>query len=130
MITAIDRLIDRTTMYRLVFWYLVVLIGSALVLGAVHLIAINPVSLLLSLVLVLASGYLVNEIFARIFGAIPNVESVYITGMIIVLIMQPSAATDLAAIGSVVAASAWAMASKFILSVRRRHVFNPAALGA
>ena len=84
MIAAIERLIDRTTMYRLVFWYLAALIGAALVLGAVHLIAVDPISLLLSVVLVLASGYLVNEIFARIFGAIPNVESVYITGMIIV----------------------------------------------
>jgi len=129
MIAALDRLIDRTTMYRLVFWYLAALIGAALALGAVHLIAINPIELLLSLVLVLASGYLANEIFARVFGAIPNVESVYITGMIIVLIMPPAAATDLAAVGAVVAASVWAMASKFLLSVRRRHVFNPAALG-
>ncbi|HVY51065.1 MAG TPA: hypothetical protein VHA07_05830 [Devosia sp.] len=129
MIALVERFLDRITMYRLVFWYLAVLLGAALALGAVKAIAIDPVSLLLSLVLVLASGYLANQLFARIFGAIPNVESVYITGMIIVLIMQPPAATDLAAVGAVVAASVWAMASKFLLSARRRHIFNPAALG-
>lgn len=126
----VDRLVDRTTMYRLVFWYLAALIAVALLFGAVRLIAIDPVALALSTVLVLASGHLANQIFARVFGAIRNVESVYITGMIIVLIMQPAAATDLAAIGAVLAASVWAMASKFIVSLRRRHVFNPAALGA
>ena len=126
---TLDRLVDRTTMYRLVFWYLAALLVAAFVLGLVRLIAIDPAALALSTVLVLASGYLANQIFARLFGAIPNVESVYITGMIIVLIMQPAAATDLAAIGAVLAASVWAMASKFIISLRRRHVFNPAALG-
>lgn len=129
MIGLVERFLDRITMYRLVFWYLAMLIGAALVLGALKLIAIDPVSLLLSTVLVLASGYLANQIFARVFDAIPNVESVYITGMIIVLIMQPAPATDIAAVGAVVAASVWAMASKYLLSLRRRHVFNPAALG-
>ena len=129
MISATERFLDRITMYRLVFWYLAILLGASLVLGAVRLIAIDPVSLLLSAVLVLSSGYLANQIFARAFGAIPNVESAYITGMIIILVMQPPMATDLAAIGAVVAASVWGMASKYLLSLRRRHLFNPAALG-
>jgi Na+-transporting NADH:ubiquinone oxidoreductase subunit NqrB len=129
MITFVDRFIDRITMYRLVFWYLVVLVAAAAALGAIHVIAIDPVALLLSTVLVIAGGWIVNRIFAWIFGAIPNAESVYITGLIIVLIMDPAPLTDLTAAGAMVAASGWAMASKFILSVRKRHVFNPAALG-
>ena len=86
-------------------------------------------ALCLSAVLVLAGGWIANQIFARIFGAIPNIESVYITGLIIVLIMDPAPLGDLSAAGAIVFASAWAMASKFIFSVRRRHIFNPAALG-
>jgi len=129
MIAAIDRLIDRITMYRLVLWYLLALLGAALSLGALHMIAVNPMALALSAVLVLAGGWIANQIFARIFAATPNIESVYITGLIIVLIMDPAPLGNLSAAGAIVFASAWAMASKFILSLRRRHVFNPAALG-
>lgn len=129
MMASIDRFIDRITMYRLVLWYLLALLAAALALGAFHVIAVDPLALALSAVLVIASGWLANQIFARIFGAIPNIESVYITGLIIVLIMDPAPLTDLAAAGAIVFASAWAMASKFIFSLRRRHIFNPAALG-
>ena len=129
MIARIDSFIDRITMYRLVLWYLIALLGAALVLGALHVIALNPIDLALSTVLVLAGGWLVNQVFARIFGAIPNIESVYITGLIIVLIMDPAPLGDLSAAGTLVFASAWAMASKFIFSLRRRHIFNPAAIG-
>ena len=129
MIARIDRLIDRITMYRLVLWYLVALLATAMVLGVLHVIAVDPIALGLSAVLVLAGGWIANQIFARIFGAIPNIESVYITGLIIVLIMDPAPLTDLSAAGAIVFASAWAMASKFIFSLRRRHIFNPAALG-
>lgn len=129
MIALIDRFIDRITMYRLVLWYLVVLLLAAMALGAIHFIAIDPVALGLSAVLVIAGGWIANQIFARVFGAIPNIESVYITGLIIVLIMDPAPLGDLSAAGAIVFASAWAMGSKFIFSLRRRHVFNPAALG-
>jgi ferredoxin-NADP reductase/Na+-translocating ferredoxin:NAD+ oxidoreductase RnfD subunit len=129
MIGLVDRLLDRITMYRLVFWYLAALLAATLVLGVFKLVPIDPFALALSSVLVIAGGWLANQIFARVFGAIPNSESVYITGMIIVLIMDPAPLTDLAAAGTIIFASAWAMASKFIFSARRRHIFNPAALG-
>ena len=50
MIALVERFLDRITMYRLVLWYLAILIAAALVLGAVRLVAIDPVSLLLSVV--------------------------------------------------------------------------------
>lgn len=127
--SLVDSRLDRVTMYRLVFWYLVALIVATAILGAFKLSPIDPVALMESTVLVLAAGWLTNRLFAHVFGAIPNGESVYITGMIIVLIMEPAPLTDLAAVGANVVACCWAMASKFIVSVRGRHVFNPAALG-
>ena len=72
MIRKLDQLIDRTTMYRLVFWYLAMLIGVSVVLGGLHVIAIDPVALLLSTALVIASGYLANTLMAWAFRAIPN----------------------------------------------------------
>lgn len=129
MINWMDGLIDRITMYRLIVYYLVALLGAAFVLGLFGLAPVEPAALALSTGLVLSSGYLANTIFARVFGAVPNIESVYITGLIVVLIMPAAPVTDLAAVGAVVAATVWAMASKFLLSARRRHIFNPAALG-
>ncbi|MEO8757118.1 MAG: RnfABCDGE type electron transport complex subunit D [Devosia sp.] len=129
MMSLVDWFIDRITMYRLVLWYLVALLAAAMALGAVHAINLDPVALGLSTVLVLAGGWIANQIFARVFGAIPNIESVYITGLIIVLIMDPAPLGDLPAAGAIAFASVWAMASKFIFSLRRRHIFNPAALG-
>src|SRR5665213_228445 len=69
MIARVDGLLDRITMYRLVLWYLVTLLLCALALGTLHVIAINPVALALSAVLVLAGGWIANQVFARIFGA-------------------------------------------------------------
>jgi ferredoxin-NADP reductase len=129
MIAYLDRFIDRITMYRLVLWYLAALLFAAAVLGALHVIALDPVALALSTVLVLSGGWITNQIFARVFNAIPNNESVYITGLIVVLIMDPAPLGDLSAAAAITLASVWAMASKYILSVRRRHIFNPAALG-
>ena len=129
MISWIDRTIDRVTMYRLVFWYLAATIGAAFALGLFGVIAVDPAALAFTTVIVLASGWVANQVFARVFNAVPNAESVYITAMILVLIMQPVGAADVAGIGAVVFATVWAMASKFIFALRRRHIFNPAAIG-
>lgn len=129
MLSFIDRLIDRITMYRLVLYYLLALLGGAFLLGMFKVIAVDPTALAFSAVLITAASWVANRVFARVFGAIPNLESVFITALILMLILDPTTATDLKGVGLLIFASVWAMASKFILSVRRRHVFNPAALG-
>ena len=72
----------------------------------------------------------VNWAFARVFGAASNWESASITALIIALIVTPSAPGDLAATGFLVLVSAWAMASKYLVAIGKRHLFNPAAFGA
>ncbi len=68
----------------------------------------------------------VNAFFARIFGAPSNIESVYATGLILALILSPlKSANDLWYLG---AAAGLAMASKYILAINKKHIFNPAAL--
>ena len=129
MLSLVDRLIDRTTMYRLVLYYLLALFVGAFLLGMFRLVAIDPTALAFSAVLVTGVSWLANRVFARVFGAVPNLESVFITALILVLIIQPAPATDLQGVGLLLFASVWAMASKYILSARRRHIFNPAALG-
>lgn len=129
MIGLINALVDRTTMYRLVLYVLIVLLGVAFVFGFLGLVPRDPTRIAFSTVLVLLAAGLGNWVFARIFNTPANVESAYITALIIALIMTPVAASNLAGVGALVFASVWAIASKFMLAIGRKHIFNPAALG-
>jgi ferredoxin-NADP reductase len=129
MIKYLDAVIDRTTMYRLVVYYLGGLLGVAFVLGFFRLIPADPTALAFSTVLIVAVCWVSNWAFAQIFRTPANAESAYITALIIALIMNPVVATDLPGVGGLICASVWAIASKFILAIGRKHVFNPAAAG-
>ena len=129
MIKTIDRFLDHLTMYRLVLYYLMALVGTAFVLGFVKLVPHDPIALAFTTVLVLAACWITNKVFARVFEVPANNEFVYITALILALILDPVAATDLKGIGAVVFASVWAISSKFIFAIGRKHLFNPAALG-
>ena len=128
MIRTITRLIDSTSMYRLLVIYLGALCAGALVLGFVGM-APNPGNLALSLILALGTAEAANRLFARISRIPANRESSTITALLIVLLMSPPAATDLPGVGAIIAATLWAIASKYLLRIDRKHVFNPAAIG-
>ena len=114
-------------MYRLVLYYLVGLILAAFVLGFFRLLPIDPTELAFSTILITLVSMATNWLFARTFKAQTNIESVYITALILVLIISPVAATDAAGVGFLVFASVWAMASKYIFAIGQKHLFNPAA---
>ncbi|MDG4892238.1 RnfABCDGE type electron transport complex subunit D [Mesorhizobium sp. WSM4976] len=129
MIKTLDRLLDHLTMYRLVLYYLAALLIAAFLFGFLKLVPHDPTALAFTTALVLATCWITNKAFARIFGVPANSESVYITALILALILDPIAPTDAKAIGAVAFASVWAISSKYILAVGRKHLFNPAALG-
>ncbi len=129
MIAAIDKLLDHITMYRLVLYYLVALAAAAFGLGFFHLAPHDPTAIAFSTVLIVAVCLVTNWTFARVFAVPTNVESVYITALILALILDPVTASNLSGVGVLVFASVWAIASKFIFAVGRKHVFNPAAFG-
>lgn len=123
------RIIDGTTMYRLVLYYLLGLLGVAFVFGFFKIVPHDPTQLAFSTVLITLCCAISNWVFAKVFRTPANVESAYITALILALIMNPVAASDLAGVGGLICASVWAIASKFILSIGRKHIFNPAAFG-
>ena len=129
MMKILDRFLDHVTMYRLVLYYLIALLASALVLSFVGVLPHDPMAIAGSTALILAVCWLTNLVFARVFDVPANRESVYITALILALIMEPVALTDARGVGALVFASVWAMASKFIFAIGRKHVFNPAAFG-
>lgn len=121
----IDDFLNKTTMYRLVFYCLIFLAAGALFLSFFGLLPFSPSDFLLSAVFITAVCYGANFIFAKVFGAPSNLESVYITALILVFLITPSAPFEnLAFLGW---AAVWAMASKYIFAIRKKHIFNPAA---
>lgn len=122
----IDRLLNRITMYRLVLYYLVVLLLWAFVLGFFGVLPFDPTSLAFSTILILLVCWCTNWIFAKTFKAETNIESVYITALILALIISPVVASNHVGIGFLIFASVWAMASKYIFAIGKKHILNPA----
>lgn len=124
----IDRLLNGVTMYRLVVRLLFALAGYAIVLGFSGIISYDGLSLALSLLIVCVTCYVTNLICARLWKAPVNVESSMITALILFFVMYPATTFE---DGLLLAASgALAMASKYVIAVRKKHVFNPVAISA
>jgi ferredoxin-NADP reductase/Na+-translocating ferredoxin:NAD+ oxidoreductase RnfD subunit len=127
--TLIDRLLNHITMYRLVLYYTAALLAVAFGLGFFALVPSEPTALAFSMVVIMATCWLANSAFALLFRVPANTESIYITGIILALILPPVTADNHIGVAGLVLASGVAIASKFLLAIRRRHVFNPVAIG-
>ncbi len=90
MITRVDYLLDRITMYRLVLYVLIGLIALAAVLSYFTLLPFSPLSLLLSTVFLVIISWAANALLAGIFEVPTNLESTYITALILALIIDPA----------------------------------------
>jgi ferredoxin-NADP reductase/Na+-translocating ferredoxin:NAD+ oxidoreductase RnfD subunit len=125
MIRFIDNQLNRITMYRLVLYYLISLLVIAIFLNVLNVMTFDPFALLASVAFLLAVSLITNNIFARVFKVPANVESVYITSLILALIITPiQSYTDLWFLAW---AAILANASKYIIAIHRKHLFNPAA---
>ena len=126
MIKSLDNWLNRITMYRLVLYYLIILLVAALILSMAGILKYDVFALLFSISFLIAVCWLVNWVFARTFKVAANVESVYISALILALIITPiKSLNDLWLLGW---AAVLAMSSKYILAINRKHIFNPVAL--
>lgn len=129
MINFIDKLLNRITMYRLMLYFLMVLWAAAFIFGAFHILPYSPVAIVFSTYILLLVCWIANELLAKIFKVQANFESVYITGLILTLIITPVAASNLPGVFFLIWAGVLAMASKYVLAINKKHIFNPAAIG-
>lgn len=126
MLLLIDNFLNSITMYRLVLYYLLALIFIAVVFSFFGLLSFSPLAIIASMVFLTSVCYVTNKVFAFVFEAPTNVESVYITALILTLIIPPlTRIPDVAFLGWV---AVLATASKYILAIYRKHVFNPVAV--
>lgn len=113
-------------MYRLVLYFLIGLLFLSVVFSFLGLLPYDPVFIVLeSLFLFFFCGF-INDLFAKFFNAPANVESAYITALILALIITPVKAVDdymFLALASILA-----MASKYIIAINKKHIFNPVAV--
>lgn len=119
-------MLDRITMYRLVLYVLIGLIGTAIILAFFHLLPFTSLSLFISTVFLVVMCWAMNTILARIFDAPANVESSYITALILALIVNPAQSPETFQFLGWVAILA--MSSKYLLAINKKHIFNPAAI--
>jgi ferredoxin-NADP reductase len=126
----IDHFLNRITMYRLMMYYLMALIAIAIIFGAFGILRFSPLSIIVSSLVIVGTCWIINAVCAKLLHIPANVESVYITAFILTLIISPIKLIpfDTAGFSFLILASVFAMASKYILAINRKHVFNPAAI--
>ena len=127
----IDDFLNKITMYKLVLYSLVFLVLVAFTTTFIDTKAFpfSSIELLYSVVTFVFIAFVTNKIFSWAFDAPTNVESVYITAFILVLILDPKTASDsISYLIGVCLIAALSMVSKYILAIKRKHIFNPVAI--
>lgn len=127
MLRFIDNFLNKISMYRLVLYYLSGLLLIAIILSSLGLLPFKPLTLIYSIFFVTFLSWVVNTISAYIFKVPTNVESVYITSFILILIISPDKVLDFHYFAFLSWAAIWSQASKYVISLNKKHIFNPAA---
>jgi ferredoxin-NADP reductase/Na+-translocating ferredoxin:NAD+ oxidoreductase RnfD subunit len=122
----LDDVLDHITMYRLLLYYLIGLEVVAVGLAASGVLHYDPIDVVFCALYLNAVCWLLNKIFGAFFKAPTNVESPYITALILALIISPGSGTHILLFMTI--AALLAISSKFILAIHDRHIFNPAAI--
>ncbi len=124
----IDKLLNSITMYRLVLngLFLFALLGIGF--GLAGVLPMSGWQMIVSFFILTISSYTSNLLFGKLFKVPINSESSSITALILFLIMP--APTSIEAGIYLALAAVVAMGSKYILNIKGKHIFNPAAFGA
>src|SRR5581483_1145132 len=119
-LNLLDKFLDGITMYRLVLYYLIALLLIAVVLSFFGVLYFSPFAIIFSSIFLVVVCYVSNFIFSYVFEAAPNVESLYITALILALIITPT--TSFHGLVFLGWAGLLAMASKYILAIQKKHI--------
>ncbi len=124
---SIDDSLSGITMYRLMLYYLIFLVFLASSLSFLKILPYNGLDILLEAVYLIVICWVANKVFSRLFKVKTNLESTYITALILTLIMGPNSPLD--HLLPLAGAGILAMASKYLIAPRKKHIFNPAGFG-
>jgi ferredoxin-NADP reductase/Na+-translocating ferredoxin:NAD+ oxidoreductase RnfD subunit len=125
---SIDKFNDRFTSYRLVLYFLLALVSWSIIGSFFNRLPYSWNEILVSAAFLFGTCWVVNEVVARFLNIPANKESPFITGLILALILSPpKTSREFALIAAVAVA---AIVSKFVITLYKSHIFNPAAFGA
>jgi ferredoxin-NADP reductase len=128
MTAWLDRLLGRVTMYGLVIIALSFVGVVALVLSLLGWFPWGPLEILASAGVLLLASYVANGLIARLFKVRPQLSSTIITALLLLFIFRPG--IDPIYLMILALAAVVAVLTKYLLAIRGRHLFNPAAAAA
>ena len=115
-------------MYLLVNGALGFLLLTALICAAIGLLAFSPLALIASTLVFSLVGVGASFGLGRLYGIHSHLQSALITGLILALIFTPTLDSPTLLQYGLIAVIA--QTSKFVITYKQRHLFNPAAIGA
>lgn len=127
MFNKLDQLLNGIPMYRVVLYGLVLLSCISILMGFVGILPYSGFAQLVNLGVILITCIGINELCSRVLRAPTNLESATITGLILFFLLWPIIQPVDVFFAILVSASS--MAGKYILAIRKVHIFNPAAFG-
>ena len=90
IIEPIEGFLNTTTMYRLMLYFLIFLWIVVFAISIFGSLSFNPLHFISSTFIILLTCYFANKIFSKIFNAPTNLESAYITALILIFIILPA----------------------------------------
>lgn len=127
MFKILDNYLNGITMYRLVLYCLIFLLISSGVLSFFRFLPFNPFDIIFSASFLIFVCWITNSFLAKILKVPTNVESFFITALILALIITPAGISSNLIL--LVLVGVLSQASKYILALNGKHFFNPAAFG-
>ncbi len=122
MLNYIDNILNKITMYRLVLYVLIV-IWLGTIVQEIFVPSYGIWNIVYSMLVIVSSCLVTNFVFAKLWKIPKNAESDYITGLILSLIVTPGSPMVFLILVGVIS-----QASKYVLAIRGKHIFNPAAI--
>jgi len=114
-------------MYWLVLYSLIALLMVAVAESFLHLLPFSPIAIVASTVVLIVICWITNTIFSKLLHAPTNLESVYISALILACITGP--ATSFKSFLFLVIVAVLAMSSKYFIAPYKKHIFNPVGFG-
>ena len=124
----LQRLLGKMSMYRMLVVLLLAMAAWSFVLSLAGALFYTPAELAATLATAVVSTLMASRLMGLLFRTFPQTDSALITGLLLFFLFWPT--TDGVQLGWIALAALAATASKYLLVWRRRHIFNPAAVGA
>jgi Na+-transporting NADH:ubiquinone oxidoreductase subunit NqrB len=126
MRNIIDAFLDRFAMYRFVLYVLIALAVIAIAFGFLQVISFRGIMMLFTLIALILACYVSNYVFSTMLRIPANLESSLITALILFFVLSPI--TGITGLPVIILTGIIAIASKYLLAIKKRHIFNPAAV--